>query len=52
MVNGTTVQTPTFEATGAWSTWVTKTLTVTLNAGSNTIRLNPTASGACPTSTP
>ncbi|MHA4773481.1 carbohydrate-binding protein [Streptomyces sp. MSC1_001] len=48
VVNGTTVQTPTFEATGAWSTWVTKTLTVTLNAGSNTIRLNPTASGGLP----
>ncbi|MEU9294131.1 carbohydrate-binding protein [Streptomyces sp. NPDC048266] len=48
VVNGTTVQTPTFEATGAWSTWVTKTLTVTLNAGGNTIRLNPTASGGLP----
>jgi hypothetical protein len=44
MVNGSPVQTPSFEGTGAWSTWDTKTLTVTLNAGSNTIRLNPTTS--------
>jgi hypothetical protein len=43
IVNGGTVQTPSFEATGAWSTWVTKTLTVSVNAGSNTIRLNPTS---------
>jgi hypothetical protein len=43
IVNGTTVQTPSFEGTGAWNTWVTKTVTVNVNAGSNTIRLNPTA---------
>jgi hypothetical protein len=43
IVNGTTVQTPSFEGTGAWNTWATKTLTVNVNAGSNTIRLNPTA---------
>ena len=48
VVNGTTVQTPSFEATGAWSTWVTKTLTVSLNAGSNTIRLDPTTSAGLP----
>jgi hypothetical protein len=48
VVNGSTVQTPSFEGTGAWSTWVTKTLTVTLNAGSNTVRLNPTASDGLP----
>ncbi|MFI7499224.1 carbohydrate-binding protein [Streptomyces sp. NPDC049687] len=48
VVNGTTVQTPPFEATGAWSTWATKTLTVSLNAGSNTIRLNPTTSEGLP----
>jgi len=44
IVNGSTVQTPGFEGTGAWSTWITKTLTVTVNAGSNTIRFNPTTS--------
>ncbi|MDT9699383.1 carbohydrate-binding protein [Streptomyces sp. P17] len=48
VVNGTTVQTPSFEGTGAWSTWVTKTLTVTLNAGSNTIRLSPTTAAGLP----
>ncbi|MGW0876316.1 carbohydrate-binding protein [Streptomyces sp. NPDC002740] len=48
VVNGATVQTPSFEATGAWSTWVTKTLTVSLNAGSNTVRLTPTAADGLP----
>jgi hypothetical protein len=48
VVNGTTVQTPSFEATGAWSTWVTKTLTVSLNAGANTVRLSPTTSAGLP----
>ncbi|MFI1504931.1 carbohydrate-binding protein [Streptomyces sp. NPDC020597] len=48
VVNGTTVQTPSFEATGAWSTWVTKTLTVSLAAGANTIRLSPTTSAGLP----
>ncbi|MEV6246031.1 CBM35 domain-containing protein [Streptomyces sp. NPDC051742] len=48
VVNGSTVQTPSFETTGAWSTWSTKTLTVALNAGSNTIRLNPTTSAGLP----
>lgn len=48
VVNGAAVQTPSFEATGAWTTWVTKTLTVTLNAGSNTVRLNPTTAAGLP----
>ncbi|MDX3575677.1 carbohydrate-binding protein [Streptomyces sp. FL07-04A] len=48
VVNGTTVQTPSFEATGAWSTWVTKTLSVSLAAGANTIRLSPTTSAGLP----
>jgi pectate lyase len=48
VVNGSTVQSPSFEGTGAWSTWVTRTLTVSVNAGSNTIRLNPTTSGGLP----
>lgn len=42
VINGTTVQTPSFAGTGAWETWVTTTLTAPVNAGSNTIRLNPT----------
>jgi hypothetical protein len=45
VVNGATVASVSFEATGAWSTWATKTFTVNLTAGSNTIRLNPTSSG-------
>ena len=48
VVNGSAVQSPSFEGTGAWSTWVTKTLTVQVNAGSNTIRLNPTTAGGLP----
>jgi hypothetical protein len=48
VVNGTTVRSVSFEGTGAWNTWVTKTLTVTTTAGSNTIRLNPTGSGGLP----
>lgn len=37
-----------FDATGAWTTWVTKTLTVSVNAGSNTIRLSPTTANGLP----
>jgi pectate disaccharide-lyase len=48
IVNGATVQTPAFEGTGAWTTWVTRTLTVNVNAGSNTIRLNPTTANGLP----
>jgi hypothetical protein len=48
IVNGTTVQSASFEGTGAWDTWVTKTLTVSLNSGSNTIRFNPTTSAGLP----
>lgn len=48
LVNGSTVQSPSFEGTGAWSTWATKTFSVRVNAGSNTIRLNPTTSGGLP----
>jgi rhamnogalacturonan endolyase len=31
-----------FDPTGAWTTWGTKTFTVPVNAGANTIRLSPT----------
>jgi lysophospholipase L1-like esterase len=48
-VNGVPVQTATaLEPTGAWTTWATKTLTVTLNAGSNTIRLSSATAGGLP----
>ncbi|MEV4580296.1 carbohydrate-binding protein [Nonomuraea jabiensis] len=43
LVNGTVAHAASaFDPTGAWTTWVTKTLTVSLNAGDNTIRLSPT----------
>jgi pectate lyase len=48
IVNGSTVQTPSFAGTGAWSTWATTTLTVSVNAGNNTIRLNPTTASGLP----
>jgi len=46
-VNGTVVAAASsFAPTGAWTTWVTKTLTASVNAGSNTIRLaGTTANG-------
>ncbi len=34
-----------FEATGAWTTWATRSLTVRLNAGNNTVRLAATTAG-------
>lgn len=37
-----------FESTGAWTTWSTKNLTVSLNAGSNTIQLSPTVADGLP----
>ena len=44
-VNGTTVQSGFgFEPTGAWSTWATKSLTVQVAAGTNTVRLAATTS--------
>lgn len=48
IVNGSTLQTPSFEGTGTWDTWVTKTLTVPVSAGSNTIRLSPTTANGLP----
>jgi pimeloyl-ACP methyl ester carboxylesterase len=48
IINGSAVQTPSFEGTGAWDTWVTKTLGVSLSAGSNTIRFSPTTSAGLP----
>ena len=47
-VNGSTTQSVTFAGTGAWSTWSTQTLTLTLPAGTSTIRLNPTTAAGLP----
>jgi rhamnogalacturonan endolyase len=45
-VNGNTVLAATsFEGTGAWAAWATRTLTVQVDTGSNTIRLSPTTAG-------
>ncbi|MFC4855973.1 carbohydrate-binding protein [Actinophytocola glycyrrhizae] len=48
IVDGTTVGSLSFEPTGGWNIWATRTLSVNLNSGSNTIRLNPTGSGGLP----
>lgn len=47
-VNGSTTASASFESTGRWDAWRTKTLTVPVNAGSNTIRLTPTGSEGLP----
>jgi hypothetical protein len=44
VVNGSVAQSASaFGGTGSWTTWTTKTLTVPVNAGSNTIRLAATS---------
>ncbi|MGI5456428.1 carbohydrate-binding protein [Streptomyces sp. CA-249302] len=48
IVNGTTVATASFEGTGTWTGWTTKTLTVPVSSGSNTVRLSPTTSAGLP----
>ncbi|WP_425837036.1 carbohydrate-binding protein [Streptomyces fractus] len=48
VVNGSTAASTSFAGTGAWTTWATKTVTVQVKAGSNTIRLNPTSSAGLP----
>ncbi|PAK27806.1 silent information regulator protein Sir2 [Streptomyces sp. alain-838] len=48
LVNGSTAASAPFDGTGAWSTWATRTLTVTLRAGANTVRLTPTTSAGLP----
>ncbi|MFF3378464.1 carbohydrate-binding protein [Streptomyces sp. NPDC002680] len=48
IVNGTTTTTVSFESTSTWTGWTTKTLTVPVVAGSNTIRFNPTAAAGLP----
>ena len=48
VVNGVTVQSSPFDGTGAWTTWVTRTLTVSVRSGSNTIRLSPTTANGLP----
>ncbi|MDT0573668.1 CBM35 domain-containing protein [Streptomyces sp. DSM 3412] len=47
-VNGTTAATTSFETTGTWTVWTTKTLTVPVTSGSNVIRINPTVATGLP----
>ncbi|MFC8194528.1 carbohydrate-binding protein [Streptomyces sp. NPDC057298] len=47
-VNGSAATSVSFEGTGTWGTWATKTLTVPVTAGSNTIRFSPTNAGGLP----
>jgi hypothetical protein len=47
-VNGSSAASASFEGTGAWATWATRTLTVPVSSGSNTIRLAATGSGGLP----
>ncbi|WP_406168729.1 carbohydrate-binding protein [Streptomyces canus] len=48
IVNGSTVSSASFESTSTWTGWTTKTLTVPVNSGSNTVRLNPTSANGLP----
>ncbi|KAB2388632.1 carbohydrate-binding protein [Actinomadura montaniterrae] len=41
-VNGSAGPSVSFEGTGSWDTWATKTVTVPVTAGANTVRLTPT----------
>jgi hypothetical protein len=45
LVNGTSVTTAQFGATGAWTSWATQTVTAQLNAGANTVRVQATGAG-------
>ncbi|MCT9935094.1 DUF1080 domain-containing protein [Planotetraspora sp. A-T 1434] len=48
-VNGTVVSANrAFNSTGTWDTWATATLTATLNAGANTVRITSTTSNGNP----
>ncbi|MFD3660034.1 carbohydrate-binding protein [Streptomyces sp. NPDC058659] len=47
-VNGSAVSSSSYEATGAWTTWATKTFTVPVGAGANTVRFNPTSAAGLP----
>lgn len=48
VVNGSTVAAVSFENTGSWSDWNTKTVTVPLNEGDNTVRLVATGRDGLP----
>ncbi|OAH14535.1 carbohydrate-binding protein [Streptomyces jeddahensis] len=47
-VNGSAATSASFESTSTWESWTTKTLTVPVSSGSNTIRISPTSSAGLP----
>ncbi|MER7546368.1 carbohydrate-binding protein [Actinomadura sp.] len=47
-VNGSATGSASFESTGSWDTWATKTLTVPVHAGGNTVRFTPTTANGLP----
>ncbi|MFF9061364.1 right-handed parallel beta-helix repeat-containing protein [Streptomyces sp. NPDC014882] len=47
-VNGSSATTVSFESTGTWGAWTTKTLTVPVTPGSNIIRFSPTTAAGLP----
>ncbi|MFK4083518.1 glycoside hydrolase family 75 protein [Kribbella sp. NPDC020789] len=47
-VDGTTVATPQFAGTGAWTTWNTSTVSTNLSAGSHTIKATATTANGGP----
>ncbi|GIF42866.1 cellulase family glycosylhydrolase [Actinoplanes xinjiangensis] len=48
LVNGATAQAVSFDSTGPWTGWTTKTLVLPVHAGGNTIRLTPTTANGLP----
>ncbi|MFE1350013.1 carbohydrate-binding protein, partial [Streptomyces sp. NPDC058757] len=49
VVNGSTVAAgASFESTGTWTGWTSKTFTVPVAAGTNTVRLSPTTAAGLP----
>jgi hypothetical protein len=48
IVNGSTVLSVSFEGTGAWSTWASKSVGFVVPAGNSTIRFSPTTSAGLP----
>lgn len=48
VVNGATVQAVSFEPTGTWAAWATRSFSVPVSSGSNTVQLNPTDASGLP----
>ncbi|MFI8287575.1 carbohydrate-binding protein [Streptomyces sp. NPDC085614] len=47
-VNGAAAGSPSFEGTGTWTAWTTKTLTVPVVQGANIVRFSPTTANGLP----